>query len=389
VIAIAAALCLSLGLAATQTVHARSSFYAYTRSEAIGAPGTLIRAEPMSGAPLSASAFKVLYRSVGLQGEPIAVSGVVVIPAGAAPAGGRPIVAWAHPTSGIVPRCAPSLAHFVFQSMPGLRELIARGDIVVATDYPGLGTAGPHPYLVGVSEGRAVLDSVRAARALPGTDAGSRFAVWGHSQGGQAALFAGMLAASYAPELDPVGVAVAAPATDLQALLREDFETDGGRNVTAMTLWSWSRVFGQSTRGVIDPQAQPAVDALADECIESVYDMVRRHYSQAPLAQHFLDVDDITAIEPWRSLLLRNIPGTLPPSLPVFIAQGDADTLVRPATTRAYMDRLCEAGSRVRMLVMPGVRHGFAGHHAAGAAVEWISQRFAGHAAPDDCAAGA
>jgi hypothetical protein len=36
-----------------------------------------------------------------------------------------------------------------------------------ATDYPGLGTPGVHAYLMGESEGRAVLDSVRAARNLP------------------------------------------------------------------------------------------------------------------------------------------------------------------------------------------------------------------------------
>jgi hypothetical protein len=79
-------------------------------------------------------------------------------------------------------------AYFVFQSMPGLRRFLAAGDIVVATDYPRLGTAGPHPYLIGVSEGRAVLDAVRAARLLPDARAGYRLALWGHSPGGQAAL---------------------------------------------------------------------------------------------------------------------------------------------------------------------------------------------------------
>ncbi len=77
--------------------------------------------------------------------------------------------------------------------------------VVVATDYPGLGTPGPHPYLIGESEGRAVLDSVRAARAIEKAHAGKRFVVWGHSQGGHAALFAGELARRYAPELSSSG----------------------------------------------------------------------------------------------------------------------------------------------------------------------------------------
>lgn len=365
--------------------HARSAFYLYRAEEARGAPGSLIRTEPMEGAPLGARAFRILYRSTGLRGEPIAVSGVVVIPSGAAPAGGRPIVAWAHPTTGIVPRCAPSLALFVFEDMPGLKAMLAQGDVVVATDYPGLGTRGPHPYLVGVSEGRAVLDSVRAATQLAATGAGKRYAVWGHSQGGQAALFAGMLARGYAPELQLTGVAATAPATDLQTLLRDDFDSDGGRNLTAMTLWSWTRVFGIPLDGIVAPAAMPTVDALAEECIESVYDMLQRRHSQGPLARQFLAVEDLTQVEPWRSLLLQNIPGTLPSDVPVMLSQGDADTLVRPAVTAAYKARLCAAGSKVRALGMPGVGHGFAGFDSASATVAWIADRMAGRPAPDDC----
>ncbi|MGA8321791.1 MAG: hypothetical protein WB774_13455 [Xanthobacteraceae bacterium] len=128
-------------------------------------------------APFGAATFRVLYRSTGLCDEPIAVSGVVVIPSGPAPANGRPIVGWTRPTAGVAPRCAPSLALFVFQQIQGLREMIDRGCVVAATDYPGLGTPQTHSYLVGVSEARAVFDSVRAARTISGAQ--NHFAVWG------------------------------------------------------------------------------------------------------------------------------------------------------------------------------------------------------------------
>jgi hypothetical protein len=36
--------------------------------------------------------------------------------------------------------------------MWNLPNMIAEGYIVVATDYPGLGTEGIHPYLIGESE---------------------------------------------------------------------------------------------------------------------------------------------------------------------------------------------------------------------------------------------
>jgi len=368
--------------------RANDAFYAYDAQEAQGgAPGSIIRMQQMSGAPLGASAYRVLYRSTGLHGEPIAVSGVVVIPAGVAPADGRPVVAWAHPTTGVVPRCAPSEARFVFQTMMGLRDMVRHGYIVAATDYPGLGTEGPHPYLVGVSEARAVIDAVRAARQMPGAQASNRYAVWGHSQGGQAALFSGIIARTYAPELALQGVAAAAPATDLKTLLRDDADTDGGRNVTAMTLWSWRRVYGAPIDQVVKPAAMPAVDALADECIESIYDMVQRHYSQRPLEQQFLSVSDVTELEPWHSLLVQNIPGTLPPDIPVFVAQGAADRLVLPEVTRAYVQRLCAAGSSVTYQEWPGVHHGLIGSDSALQAVGWIADRFDGKAAPNTCSA--
>ena len=112
--------------------------------------------------------------------------------------------------------------------------------IVVATDYAGLGTKGIHPYLIGESEARSVLDSVRAARALPNSGASNRFAVLGHSQGGHAALDPGQVAARYAPDLKLVGVAAAAPATYLVELFDADKATE--QDLLAMTVLSWSRL---------------------------------------------------------------------------------------------------------------------------------------------------
>jgi acetyl esterase/lipase len=364
---------------------AQTSFYDAPQSDAAGPPGTLVRQEPMEGAPLGASAYRVLYRSTGFEGEPIFVSGVVIVPRGPPPPGGRPIVAWAHPTSGIVPRCAPSLAIFIFQQIQGLRPLVEQGYVVAATDYPGLGTPGPHPYLVGVSEARAVIDAVRVARKMPNAGDGSRFTVWGHSQGGQAALFTGMDAKTYAPELTLLGVAAAAPATELGALMNDDLDTAGGKNITAMTLWSWQRVYGAPMNKVVDPRAMPAIERLSGECLESFYDLMVRRRTEKPLEEHFLTVERPGDVEPWRSLLKKNTPGTLPPDIPVFLVQGTDDVVIRPKVTQDYAAMLCKAGSKVQMLLLPGVGHGLAAHDGAFAAIEWMTARFAGEKAPDDC----
>jgi acetyl esterase/lipase len=269
--------------------------------------------------------------------------------------------------------------------MAGSRHLLANGYAIAATDYPGLGTPGPHPYLVGDSEARAVIDSVRAARSLAGLENSTRYAVWGHSQGGQAALFTGMISKSYAPELQLVGVAAAAPATDLSQLMTDDLNTAGGRNLTAMTMWSWARVFNAPINEVVEPAAMRTVDALANQCIEGAFDLYVREKMSAPLATSFLSVKNPATVEPWKSLLVQNTAGDLPADLPVFLSQGLSDGLVRPAVTEAYKQRLCKAGSKVRLLLMPGVSHGFIGYDSADAAADWIADRFHGKAPPSDC----
>jgi acetyl esterase/lipase len=226
---------------------------------------------------------------------------------------------------------------------------------------------------------------VRAARSFPGLENSTRYAVWGHSQGGQAALFTGMIAKSYAPELQLVGVAAAAPATNLSALMTDDLNSVGGRNLTAMTMWSWARVFNAPINEVVEPVAMPTVDALANQCIEGAFDLYIREKMSAPLAQTFLSVKNPATIEPWKSLLVRNTVGVLPNGIPVFLSQGLSDGLVRPAVTQAYKDRLCKAGSKVKLLLMPGVSHGFIGYDSADAATDWMADRFEGNVPPSDC----
>ena len=364
---------------------AQTSFYDAPRSQLAGQPGTVFRQERIEGAPLGAAAYRTLYRSTGLKGEPIFVSGVIVVPQGNPPPGGRPIVAWAHPTSGVTPRCAPSLAIFLFQQIQGLRSFIERGYVVAATDYPGLGTPQTHPYLVGDSEARAVIDIVRAASNMPGAGGGKRFTVWGHSQGGQAALFTGMLAKSYAPEIELLGVAAAAPATDLAALMKGDIGTSGGNNIMAMTLWSWHRVFDASLAGVANSRALTTLDRLARVCIEGPFDLSARQKIGQALNQHFLNAEQPADVEPWRSLLRKNSAGVLPSEIPVFLAQGTNDQIIDANVTRDYMNKLCNAGSKVKLMILPDIGHGRAAQASTMGAVGWLSDRFAGGAAPDDC----
>ena len=177
-------------------------------------PGDIIWIEPLN---LSVGVgWRILYHSRSLDQRDIAVSGIVLAPSGEPPSGGWPVVAWAHGATGIEDPCAPSRSGTSGGVSDGfLEEIMREGYVVVATDYEGLGTPGPHPWLVGESEARSVLDIVRAARQLEETGASGEFVVWGHSQGGQAALFTGEIAQDWAPELELKGVIAAAPTFEL------------------------------------------------------------------------------------------------------------------------------------------------------------------------------
>jgi pimeloyl-ACP methyl ester carboxylesterase len=364
---------------------ARAGFYDVTESELRGEPGSIIRFEVKNLAPPGATVFRMLYRSTDPAGRPVAVSAIAIRPEGPNPPGGRDVVAWAHATTGVVRECAPSLLDQGYGEIPGLSDLLSRGYAVVATDYPGLGTAGPHPYLVGDSEGRAVLDSVRALAGIPDIGAGRRFVVWGHSQGGQAALFTGQLAPRYAPDLRLLGVAAAAPATELGQLFEDDLTSAAGKILTAMTLYAWHELYGFSLPDAVRAEAVPDVERIGKTCIDFLRGDLEDLEAERPLGHKFLKLDPAKD-PPWAKVTADNVPGQERIAVPVFIAQGTADTVVDPPVTDEFVRILCARGTPVHLVRFRGADHMEIPKRSAGEAIEWIARRFAGDAPPSDCA---
>jgi pimeloyl-ACP methyl ester carboxylesterase len=152
-----------------------------------------------------------------------------------------------------------------------------------------------------------------------------------------------------------------------------------------MTLWSWQRVYGAAMDKIVDIRAVPVIDRLAEECVEGPFDLSIRQRTEQPLEQYFLTTKHPADVEPWHSLLTKNTPGALLPEIPVFVAQGEQDLIVRPKVTQNYVATLCSGGNKVRMVILPDIGHGRAAQASALAAVEWMTDRFDGKSPPDDC----
>ncbi|MGW4929864.1 lipase family protein [Agromyces sp. NPDC004153] len=362
-------------------------FYAAPR-EVPDEPGRLIRAEPFArGLPENATGWRILYTTTDETGGPAVASGLVVVPESGG--GDYPVIDWTHGTTGFAQPCAPSLLAEPFESgaLFLLPQIIDQGWALVATDYIGLGTPGPHPYLIGASSGYAALDARRAAAELDAADLGEQTVVWGHSQGGGAALWTGAIADSYAPDVELAGVAALAPASNLQGLMRNLPEVTGGSVFASFVIAAYTSVYPDVTyRQYVRPGAEVTVRQMADRClaepgvVASVLDVVGLSrdpeiFSDDPTTGSFGD------------RLTENVPpATI--SAPLLLGQGAADTLVVPSAQDAFVEDACAAGQQIDYRLYAGRDHVplvEADSPLVPELIEWTTARLAGEDVVPGC----
>ena len=205
-----------------------------------GSPGDLLRVESLSVDVDGAESLRILYLTELDNGDLAAASGMAFIPTSPATSEPRPIVAWTHGTVGEGDACAPSRQKDpTSQLTQFLPSMIQLGWALVATDYTGLGTPGVQAYLLKDQEVRDTVNSVRALQQIPQANVGSRYTVIGHSQGGHTALWTGHLSKKFAPELELLGVAAAAPAAELTQILGKQWDTVVSWVIGAEVMRSW------------------------------------------------------------------------------------------------------------------------------------------------------
>ena len=331
------------------------AFYTPPRSVP-DAPGRLIRSEPYATAiPAGSVAWRILYTTTRGDGQPAVASGIVLRSA-TVPPGPRPVIAWAHGTTGYAENCAPSILKKGLDSgaLPAADEIVRNGWVLVATDYVGLGSQGPHPYLIGEGEARSVLDAVRAARQLGDVSLSNRTVVWGHSQGGNAALWTGGLQPSYAPDVPLAGVAAMAPASDLPGLVGNLEKIPGGSIFASYVVAAYTRTYPDVKEDdVLRPAARTFVDEMAQRCLAEPEALVSVGSSLTFDGPIFTDAATQGA---FGRRLQENTP-TKPITAPLLIAQGGSDPLVLPTAQAAYAKRLCDAGQALDYRTYPGRDH--------------------------------
>lgn len=350
-------------------------------------PGQLIRSEPYTTAiPAGSAAWRILYTTTRGDGQPAVASGIVLRSA-TVPPGPRPVIAWAHGTTGFAENCAPSLLDTGLDSgaLPAADQIVGNGWILVATDYVGLGSEGPHPYLIGEGQARSVLDAVRAARQLDDVTLSDRTVVWGHSQGGNAALWTGGLQPSYAPDVPLAGVAAMAPASDLPGLVGNLDEIPGGSIFASYVIAAYTEIYPDVDEDdVLRPAARTFVDEMAQRCLAEPEVLVSVGSSLTFDGPIFTDTATQGA---FGRRLQENTPTRAIPA-PLLLAQGETDPLVLPTAQAAYAGRLCDAGQRLDYRTYPGRDHvGVVGPESEliPDLVGWTRDRIDGEAATSTC----
>lgn len=352
-----------------------------------GANGTLIRSEkmtflldPLDATSLVRNATRVLYKTTNRAGEAIAVSGTVLVPT--APwvgLGTRPVIAYAAGTQGLADRCAPSRQFSEGLEYEGLvmEGLLQRGYAIAMTDYEGLGTEGVHTYMDRVSQGRAVLDAVRAAQQLSdtGLTSTSPVGIQGYSQGGGGAASAVELASTYAPELKLKGAVVGAVPADL-AKVATNLDGSLYSSFAFFALRGLAESYDIDFTPYLNAQGLEAMTAVEQDC---VFDLLDNAFVRSETLS--IDGQPLSALmtrAPFASVIEAQRIGTIRPTVPVLVSHSVLDDVIPYAAGKAMAKSWCNKGANVRLETNVAPLHvGGIVPHAAEAQLFWEA-RFAG-----------
>lgn len=338
--------------------------------------------------------WQVAYASTDAKGNPDVVTGTVIVPTAAwTGPGPRPIVDYAVGTQGLGPQCAPSRQFNeagVEYEDPNINAALAKGYAVVVTDYQweGPDNTPPGAYVVGLSEGHAVLDMAKVGPQIPGSGLsyGAPVIVWGYSQGGGAATWAGQLAPSYAAQVNLVGVAAGGVPGDL---VQVGESLNGGAFAAFLgdALVGFHDAYPElpwST--LITPAGTTALDNLVSQCVvtqltDFAFQNIGTYVNGNPTLAQLLQQQP-----QWTADLEANSPGqgSAHIAVPVFMYRADLDEVIPSAVEDAVYHTLCTNGTVIQSATYPG-DHALTDFEAQGDALTFIGNVLAGKAPINSC----
>jgi len=355
-------------------------------------PGSVLKVEPIAETPSGIVAYRIMYMSTRVNGDPVAVTGAFFDRADPGGPNGRPLVGFAHGTVGLGRFCGVSQAPFT-QGMTGflfwisqIQPLVDAGYAVVATDFQDMGAPGTASYLVAQSEAYSVLDSMRAAvTRFPDRVDANRQVLNGHSQGGQASLAAAAYWQDYAPDLAIRGVVSQAPgiiiglpvvAKKLVASTTGQSASGRGEFLTYLTK-AWTETYPDQLQpsDVLTPEGLAKMPLAGKLCGNAMSE----HFNQ-PLSAYVKEDLPPTLVD----LLNQNVP-VRPISMPILFTQGLADTTIVPQFTMAAFKTMCQYGSTVELQEYRDTTHTELLTSARVPVIDWMNDRVAGEPAPTNC----
>ncbi len=369
---------------------------------------TELEAATLSNSANGYDLYQIQYVSQGPVGTPVRVTGLLYAPTGNPDAGphSTPLVGLAHGTSGMGPNCGPThvTAYTDYMALP----IVAHGWAVVATDYPGMGVddGNVSPYLVGAPEGYSILDSVRAAFRFhdslwDSSSLSGELFFAGHSQGGQATLFAHQL---YDPTVggNLLGSVSWAPALgdprELGQLLTADTLTLGTGTLVVMGLYGSMSYYGgpAADTWLTDGGQEQLPSILYDQCLidgstvmsaiwPTLGDLLQPGFLSEVAACPF-DGGACPGFSEWQTELEGDVPGGFKSTAPALIMQGEMDTLVLPETTACIEARLTANGTPEETCGYALDNHLTIVTDSMAQALEWMDARRIGQD-PDECPA--
>jgi len=310
----------------------------------------------------------------------VAASAAVLIPAGSKPPQGWPVIVFAHGTSGVARQCAPSAMTDVYYGSLGLFDFVKAGFAVVAVDYHGLGTEGPHQYINKIAQTNDALYSVPAARTAVAS-LGSKWVVDGHSQGGLAVWG---VAEQEAVLKDPgyLGAVAVAAATlhDGWLVAHPDTTKDAGFYLAWVAYGIHARF----------PEFQPT-DMLSTAGMAH-YDAITKHgcWFYADTLYRGTDAPAMVKAnwsgDPWaQKFFSENRAGAVPIGGPLLAIAGESDTAVPLGAVRDVVGRACHNRQHVFFRSYPGLEHDQAMLKSVPDQIAWIKDRFDGKPAQVNC----